>query len=83
VAYFIILYKIPQKELGFHAQQNLNCLFFVKVVFLGGHLPFPPYSLLVQTDGRADGHLEESKLRLTQPSKAGTGADIFNAGYFM
>ena len=41
---------------------------------------FPAISLLFRTagraDGRADGRLEKSILRLTQPSLAGTGAEL-------
>ena len=36
---------------------------------------FPAISLLVRTGGRV---LEETKLRLTQPSLAGTGAELGN-----
>ena len=36
------------------------------------------FSILFQTDGRAGGRLEKSILRLTQPSLAGTWAELGN-----
>jgi hypothetical protein len=45
-------------------------------------LPMKFFSLLVRSGGwpagRAGGRLEESKIRLTQPSLAGTGAELGN-----